>query len=97
MLRITLLCAGGFSTSVMVNKMKNACKENNIQAEIRATSANNFIEFAAQTDVLLLAPQISFLENEFKDNYPQLKQMVISGVDYGTMDGKHVIEQVMGL
>ncbi|POP45016.1 PTS sugar transporter subunit IIB [Superficieibacter electus] len=97
MLQITLLCAGGFSTSVMVNKMKAACLELNIDAQIRATSANNFVEYATSTDILLLAPQISFLEKDFKEKWPHIKQMIISGLDYGTMNGKHVVEQALEL
>ncbi|WP_312947548.1 PTS sugar transporter subunit IIB [Superficieibacter sp.] len=77
--------------------MKEACKALGIEAQIRATSANNFVEYAKNTDILLLAPQISFLENDFQKNWPQIRQMVIIGLNYGTMNGQNVVKQALAL
>ena len=73
MKKITLVCAGGFSTSLLVTKMEQAAKEKGLEVVIRATAQSKFKEFENDTDVLLLGPQVSYLVDELKEKYKEYK------------------------
>lgn len=58
--KILLSCAGGFSTSLLVNKMKEAAKAEGKEYEIKAVAAaqvEDIIEKDAP-DCILIGPQI---------------------------------------
>lgn len=99
MKQITLVCAAGMSTSMLVQKMQKAAQAQNIDVEIRATSESSFKEYADKTDVLLIGPQVGYLENDFKEKYePQgIKVSVINTADYGMMNGEKVLADALAL
>lgn len=94
MKNIILICAAGMSTSLLVNKMKSAAKEQGKDVHIEAMPANAFSTYKENVDVLLLGPQINYLYDEMKEKYePQgIKVAVIEMMDYGMMNGKKVLE-----
>lgn len=92
MLHITLVCMGGFSTGMLVKRMREDAVKHALDVEINATSESNFKNFADKTDVLLIGPQVSFIEGTMKSRYPNLKIAVINAVDYGSMNGGKVLE-----
>jgi PTS system cellobiose-specific IIB component len=93
MKHIILICAAGMSTSLLVNKMKTAASEEGKEVHIEAMSANIFATYQEPVDILLLGPQISFLEEEMKTTYEPkgIKVAVIDMKDYGMMNGKKVL------
>ena len=95
--KILLSCAGGFSTSLLVNKMKEAAKEEGKSYEIQAVSAAQVKDIIDQNppDCILIGPQIKYLENELKADADKkhIPLEVIGMQDYGTMNGKNVIAQ----
>jgi len=97
MKNITLVCAAGMSTSLLVNKMKEAAKKLSYEAEIQAISKDKLPEVIGQTDVLLLGPQIGYMEHEFKSKYADqnIPIFVINTVDYGMMNGEKVLQQAI--
>lgn len=99
MKQITLVCAAGMSTSMLVQKMVKAATEKGIAAEIRATSESTFKEYADKTDVLLIGPQVGYLEQDFKTKYEPkgIKVQVINTVDYGMMNGEKVLVDALNL
>ncbi|GIP13295.1 PTS sugar transporter subunit IIB [Paenibacillus macerans] len=99
MKQITLVCAAGMSTSMLVQKMKKAAEAQNLEVEIRATSESSFKEYADKTDVLLIGPQVGYLEGDFKAKYePQgIKVSVINTMDYGMMNGEKVLANALAL
>ncbi len=93
MVYITLVCAAGMSTSLLVKKMQGAAKEQNVEAEIIAMSETAFAKYTKPTDVLLLGPQVRYLLPKMKKTY-EPKGMKVDVVDmraYGQMDGKTVL------
>ena len=56
--KILLACSGGFSTSMLVQRMKEAAVAKNLNIEILAVGEDNIFE-QLDSDVLLLAPQIA--------------------------------------
>ena len=66
--KILLSCAGGFSTSLLVNKMKEAAKAEGKEYEIKAVAAaqvEDIIEKDAP-DCILIGPQIKYMEDQLK-------------------------------
>lgn len=93
--KIVLACAGGFSTSMLVTKMKDAMLAQNLDYEIIAIGEDD-IDNHLEADVFLLGPQIGHQLDYFKE---ELKKpiAVIEHLDYGTMNGKNVLEMAIKL
>ena len=91
---ITLICAAGMSTSLLVSKMKEVAKNEGKDVQIVATSSSVFANYKEPTDVLLLGPQVSYLLDEMKNKYEPkgMKVDVIDMAAYGMMDGKKVLD-----
>ncbi|MGC6174610.1 PTS sugar transporter subunit IIB [Lacrimispora sp. 38-1] len=94
MRNIVLLCNMGMSTSLMVNKMKAAAKEDGYECEISAYALQQAEEIVTIADILLIGPQIAFEIPRLKEIYPDKKIEAIEMMDYGRMDGKKVLHHV---
>ena len=57
MKKIFLCCAAGMSTSMVVNKMKQAATQKGIEAEIIAVAMEEFDSTLPKYDCCLLGPQ----------------------------------------
>lgn len=97
MVNITLVCSGGLSTSLMVNKMINAAEAEELECNIIAISADNFSNYVDKTDVLLIAPQLSYRYDEIVKEFGEKLKVVevIEMIDYGLMNGQKVLKMVM--
>jgi len=58
MKKIFLCCAAGMSTSMVVNKMKQAAAQKGIETDIIAVSMDEFDATLPKYDCCLLGPQI---------------------------------------
>lgn len=96
---ITLICAAGMSTSMLMAKMQDCAKKQGIEAKIIAMSEAKFEDYEEPTEVLLLGPQIAYLEDEIKEQYEPkgIKVAVIDMMDYGTMNGEKVLKDALAL
>ncbi len=101
MKRIMLACSAGMSTSLLVNKMKEAAAADGIEAEIEAFSSSEAEQKleSEHVDVLLLGPQVRFMQKQFEDllegkNTPVA---VIDMADYGMMNGENVLKEALNL
>ncbi len=96
---ITLVCAAGMSTSLLVSKMKAVAEKEGIDAKIVAMSEASFDSYTEKTDVLLLGPQVSYLlEKMKKENEPKgIKVALIDPLSYGMMDGKKVLDTALAM
>ncbi len=96
---ITLVCAAGMSTSMLMAKMKKNAEQRGIDAHIIAMSASSFDSYSEPTDVLLLGPQISYMEDEIRQKYEPkgMKVAVINMMDYGSMNGEKVLNDALAL
>ncbi|MCH1942464.1 PTS sugar transporter subunit IIB [Holdemania massiliensis] len=93
MRKIALFCAGGFSTSILVNKMKAAAQEEGYACEIDAYSVSEVASRAKDADIVLLGPQIRFNQESIKKQV-SCPVAVIDMRAYGTVNGKAVLDQV---
>ncbi|MBS7577032.1 MULTISPECIES: PTS sugar transporter subunit IIB [unclassified Enterococcus] len=100
---IMLVCSAGMSTSLLVTKMEKAAIEKGIEANIFAVSASEAdikLEDAEHpVDVLLLGPQVRFMENQFKEKVASknIPVAVINMSDYGMMNGENVLKTALEL
>ncbi|MCM3217533.1 PTS sugar transporter subunit IIB [Niallia taxi] len=98
MKKLLLVCAAGMSTSLLVNKMKDAAEEKGISIEIFALPVSECQSVADQVDVVLLGPQVRYQK-------PQVESIIAGRVPvevidmraYGTMNGKAVLDRALEL
>lgn len=95
MVKILLVCSAGMSTSLMVNKMKESAKAQGIEAEIWAVSDAEAAENIKKADILMLGPQVRFLESKMREIAGLKPVTVIDMQSYGTMNGAKVLEQAL--
>ena len=96
MKKIILLCAGGMSTSVLVNNMKKEAASLNYDCYIEAFAVDAAAKVAADADCVLLGPQISYkLDDVKKEITCPVESIDMSA--YGMMNGKKVLQQARKL
>lgn len=88
---ITLFCAAGMSTSLLVNKMKQAAAADGKDYDIAAYSLGEFDDHAAAADVILIGPQVRYALTKLQAAHPDYKITDIPMKMYGMMDGKSVL------
>ncbi|AZS14306.1 PTS sugar transporter subunit IIB [Paenibacillus lutimineralis] len=99
MKRITLVCAAGMSTNLLVTKMNIASVKEKVAVKIQAVPESEFEKYSKETDILLLGPQVRFMLPEFKAKYEPagIKVAVINSADYGMMNGEKVLKEALAL
>ena len=58
--KILLVCSGGMSTSVLMNKMEKYAQEKGISLKVDACGTGNYEDEAKDYDIILLGPQIAY-------------------------------------
>lgn len=91
MRKIVLLCAAGMSTSILVKKMQEAAAEEQYVCNISAFPTSEARNKAAGADLILLGPQVKFVLNKIKAQFPLIPVEAIDMRLYGRMDGKGLI------
>lgn len=95
--RIILACAVGFSSSMLVERMKTYANEEQLDVFVDAVSEEGINKIIDQVDILLLGPQVNHMEEILKEKYKDrpIKISVIDSMDYGLMDGKKVLKNAL--
>ena len=99
MITIRLFCAAGMSTSLLVNKMKDAAKTKGIEVDIEAFPEGQMDKHLDNVDVALLGPQVGYTLSKAKKTCEPLgiPVDVIPMVDYGMMNGAKVLDLALNL
>ncbi|MEY8353892.1 PTS sugar transporter subunit IIB [Lachnospiraceae bacterium 54-53] len=97
MKNIVLFCAAGMSTSLLVNKMKEAAAKENYECRINAYALAKTREMGPDADIILLGPQVRFNKAAVEKDCPGKIIECIDMQAYGTMNGAKVIAQVRKL
>lgn len=90
-MKITLICSGGMSTSMLVKKMEESAQKQSIAVEIRAFGISEVDHACEFGDIILLGPQIGFQKEKVSQHVQDKKVCVINSVDYGMMNGEKVL------
>lgn len=88
-MKIVLACNAGMSTSIMKMKLENEIKNDGIEPDVIAVPVSEIEDYLEGASVILLGPQVRFLENEIKQK-TDIPVVVIDIRDYGTMNAKNV-------
>lgn len=93
---IMLVCAAGMSTSLLVSKMQKAAEAEGVDTEIFATAASDADNKLSEKspDILMLGPQVRYLEDNFKKKL-DIPVEVIDMQDYGMMNGEKVLKEAL--
>lgn len=93
---ILLVCAGGNSTSILVNDMRRHLRENEAW-HIDADAVENLHNVIGKYDYILVAPQIQFRFSDIKqmaEEFGDIKVISIPSADFASCDGKRIINLV---
>lgn len=91
--KILLACAGGFSTSMLVTRMKEARGAEYEDYEILAVPEAD-IPNHLDSDILLLGPQIAYMLEDLTESF-DFPVRCIDSYDYGTMNGVSVFNNAL--
>ena len=95
MYNVKLFCQHGASTRLLVNKCVAEAEARGIEMTLNAYPFSEIGERIAGTDLVVLAPQVRFKLSAFKKEYPEYTFMCINPSDYGMMNAKNIIDEVM--
>ena len=70
-MKIMLICNGGMSTGILMNKMTKYAGLNQIELSVKAYGVNDYLAEVDQYDVVLLGPQISYKCEEISQSCSQ--------------------------
>lgn len=96
-MNIYLFCSAGMSTSLLVEKMKAAAKEQGVDCHIEAFAESTVGMHGEDADVILLGPQIRFREKSIKAQFPDKPVEPIDMSDYGMCEGAKVLKRALEL
>ena len=99
MKNIVLCCAAGMSTSMLVQRMKDAAQKKGVEVTIKAVPVAEFKDNIATADIVLLGPQVKYEQAKLQAQADPLgkKVAVIDMMDYGMMKGDAVLDKALKL
>ena len=66
-MKVLLVCNAGMSSSILIEKMKNAAKAKGEEIEISASSISGVVQEKGLRDVCLTGPQVSYAVDRIKN------------------------------
>lgn len=99
MKNILLICGGGASSGFMAANMRKAAKKKNLDLNIQARSESELEDHLDSTDILLIGPHLSYMEDDIKKQLGDrnIKVAVIPQIVYGPLDGQKAIQMVLDM
>lgn len=95
MVNILLVCSAGMSTSLLVNKMKEAADQRGIEVNIKAVPDADAKTSIEKYDCMLLGPQVRFMLAKMKEFAGDKPVEVIDMATYAVMDGAKALDQAL--
>ena len=99
MLKVMFVCCAGMSTSMLVENVKRAAAVKGVDVDLYALGEAEAKRDPAQADILLLGPQVRYLESGFRKTLDgkDTRLAVVDMIAYGCMDGEKVLQQILSL
>ena len=99
MKNIVLCCAAGMSTSMLVQRMKDAAQKKGVEVSVKAVPVAEFKDNLDSADIILLGPQVKYEQAKLQAIAEPLgkKVAVIDMMDYGMMKGDVVLDKALKL
>lgn len=81
---------------MLVKKMQDAAAAKGVEANIWAVGDAESKEESKKADIIMLGPQVRYLEKKMKEKVNNEKPVVvIDMMSYGTMNGAKVLDQAI--
>lgn len=99
-MKILLACSMGLSSSLLIDKLKEAGKKRGIEdLEVDAVTYQIVNQYVENTDILLLGPQIRYLVKKFQDDYGDRISaiMAMNMSDYALMNADKILDEALKL
>ncbi|WP_145931571.1 PTS sugar transporter subunit IIB [Yersinia bercovieri] len=99
MKKIMLCCSAGMSTSMLVKKMLAEAATRGVEVQIDAFGASEFNEQFSRYQVVLLGPQVKYMQQDLAAIAEPLgiPVMTIDMMDYGMQRGDKVLDFALSL
>ncbi len=91
--KILLVCSGGMSTSILMNKMKQYAQDNGFEIKIDAVGTGAYEEVAGEYEIICLGPQIAYRRRSIQDTV-DIPVISIEPRTYAFADSAKLFEQV---
>lgn len=96
-MKIMLVCAGGMSTSIVMNQIKKWAEVKGKSIEVKAYGIGEYEAHYKEFQCILLGPQISYKQNEIKAAVKDTPVAVIDSMDYALGNVDNIIKKVQEL
>lgn len=93
MKKVVLMCAGGMSSSVLANKLKDAVKDRNLNLSVDFHATMDWDVESVDADIILLAPQVSYQLEELKRKF-SCPIISIKPLEYGHMSVESLLNYI---
>lgn len=91
--RILLVCSGGMSTSVLMDKMQRYATEHDVVIKVDACGTSNYADEAADYDIILLGPQVAYRKAQIAGTV-DVPVVPITPRDYAFGNVENILTQV---
>lgn len=90
-MNILLVCAGGMSTSILMQKMDKYWAEQGLELNIKAVGLSEYQDVAEHFDIIMMGPQVSYRLKEVKEN-TGLPTEAIPSFDYAIANCPNIMK-----
>ncbi len=99
MIKIRLFCAAGFSTGMLVNKIREAATKRGLELDIEALAQSKIEGNIEGCHLVLLGPQVAYTLPKSKEICDRhgIPIGVIDMADYGMLNGEKVLDSALKL
>lgn len=94
-MNIILACNAAMSTSMMKMKLEQETKARGMQSTVKAVPISELDDYLDDADVILLGPQVRYIEDDIRKKVTTIPVIVMEMKDYGAMNGKKVLNNIL--
>lgn len=95
-MKILLVCNAGMSSSILIDKIKQAAEERNVDITISASSTKGLDDEVGSWDICLIGPQISYAAERIRTKL-QIPVLPIEPRIYALADGNQALDMAIRL
>lgn len=93
-MNVLICCAGGMSSSLLVQKMRDEIKSREINhIKVGACAISQLHQYIKEADILLVAPQVNFISSQL-DNQ-DIPVFYITSEEYGTLNASSLLDRIL--
>ncbi|MCL2567802.1 MAG: PTS sugar transporter subunit IIB [Alphaproteobacteria bacterium] len=97
MKNLYLFCSAGMSSSIIAKKMQEAADRQGIEVKVSYFPEAKMNEKGSEADVILLSPQVKYLEKDVRAKYSGKKVYLIEMLDYGMLNGEAILTKSLSV